>query len=116
MAFEGPDCRNRAPGLASTSSILALRPPAEVSYRGFAARAEENRGISGGRFVEEGMLSQRECERPVTGCTEQLSALNYWLLVFPCRGCDWGMNKGNQIKRTRTKRLSSGEGVKQKEW
>ncbi len=59
-ASEGPSCRDRAPGLPSSSSIR----------RSQAARGEKEEGIFAGRFVKNRMLSHAEYERPVTGGTK----------------------------------------------
>ena len=60
-ASKWPDLMATAPGLPSTSSIDEGLGPARQINRGRICRAF---------FSKERMLSQAECERPVTGGTE----------------------------------------------
>ena len=64
VAFVGPSCRDRAPGLPSSSSMLSSQ--AEVSDLNLRRRAAEEGGISTGRFIKDRMLSHADYERPVT--------------------------------------------------
>jgi hypothetical protein len=55
----------RAAGLPESGSGFAVF----LIHTEVSRRAAGREGFSAGRNVETRMLSQRECERPVTGCT-----------------------------------------------